>query len=230
MPRDEVDNLPPAPPVRPETPDQQRERRMSDLARTQYTQADLAEYLQDTLDPLSVEERQWMQAAVDNAGDTKSIAKQMGMRQHEVRAILARPRIRLALGRFLQNQASPESIVAALVDLAFGQDRVSEHYESGKKRKVDHKSRLDALLALAKMRGLFPESISSGTTLSEAQLNQHLKAQLARVKGLLPNSAPSPDVVEGEVVTRPAASGQDATPDEPLDPAGLPPNTLQDVD
>ena len=156
-----------------------------------------------------------MAAYLAASGDWDAVAGSMGLTPTQARNILARPRMRRALGQALGNMASPEMIVAGLVDQAFGADKVSEYWESGGEKRIDHKLRQDALLALAKLRGLLVDRLDvKGVSESEGSLDRLIAAELARVRGSLPGSS---DVIDAEAVTP-----TDAVPT--LDPAGLAPN------
>jgi hypothetical protein len=178
----------------------------------------LQEYLADTLDPLSVEERGWMDALVQSGGDVADMAKRAGLTPRAAQAILSRPRIRRALGSVLTHQASPEVIVAGVVDYAMGDVKVSECWEDGTPRRYEHKLKLDALTLLAKMRGLLVDRLDvKGLQDSEASLDRLLAAELDRVRGRIPGAS---DVIDAEAVTQ--ADRPDVLPD--TDPAGEEPN------
>jgi hypothetical protein len=195
MPRVPQDILPPPPPVTPPTPGETSLQRREALNKATLSREELQEYLQDTLDPLSADERQWVAAWIEHAGDWQAIADASGITARRARSIMARPRLRRALGMALGSMASPESIVAGLADQAFGDDKVSEYWPADKitgrcdPKRVDHKLRQDALLALAKLRGLLVDRLDvRGTLQTTEELDRMLASELARVRGALPGS------------------------------------------
>jgi hypothetical protein len=190
MPRVPPDTLPAPPPVTPPTPEETSLARREALSHGQLTREELQEYLQDTLDPLSADERQWVSAWIEHAGDWQAIARASGITPRRARSIMARPRLRRALGMALGSMASPESIVAGLADQAFGDDKVSEYWQDGvSPKRVDHKLRQDALLALAKLRGLLVDRLDvRGTLQTTEELDRMLASEVARVRGALPGS------------------------------------------
>jgi len=115
-------------------------------------------------------------------------------------------------------------IVAGLVDQAFGDDKVSSYWESGAPQRIDHKLRQDALLALAKLRGLLVDRLDvRGVTDSDESLNRLIESEMRRVQGIMPGGA---DVVDVVAVTETAAD--DVAPS--TDAAGEPPVTGDVVD
>jgi hypothetical protein len=184
----------------------------------------LQEYLADTLDPLSVEELNWIGSYIENSGDWKAMSESAGVPERQVRNIIARPRLRRALGQVIGNLASPEMIVAGLVDQAFGDDKISSYWEDGSAQRIDHKLRQDALLALAKLRGLLVDRMDvKGINDSGEALDRMIESELARVKGTMQTID---QVVDAEAVT--SMPIDDVEPS--LDAAGEQPNPPDVVD
>ena len=224
MPRVPPDTTPQAPPTTPETPEAISLRRRADIAKHSLSREELQEFLADTLDPLSAEERNWLGAYIENAGDWRAMADSAGISERAVRNIIARPRLRRALGQCVGNLASPEMIVAGLVDQAFGSDKVSSYWESGAPQRIDHKLRQDALLALAKLRGLLVDRLDvRGVDNSDEALNRLIESEMRRVQGRLPGSG---EVVDAVAVT--TTQADDAAPS--TDAAGEAPSKSDLVD
>jgi hypothetical protein len=111
-----------------------------------------------------------------------------------------------------------------VVDIAMGDVKVSEVWEDGSPKRYEHKLKLDALTLLAKMRGLVVDNVAiRGIGESEAEVDRLLKAELSRVRGVLPGSA---DVVDAVAVT--STPVDDVAPS--TDAAGEPPNSPDVVD
>jgi hypothetical protein len=218
MPRVPPDKTPPPPPTTPPTAIQVSEQRHQALAKHHLTREELQEYLADTLDPLSDQERGWIAAHIECSGDYSAMSKLTGLTETAIRGVLRRPRMRRALNRSLGNIASPEAIVADMVDIGMGDPKVGETWEDGSPKRYEWALKLRALEDLARIRSVIVDRYEiRGISEGEAELDRLLQAELGRVRGDLPGTA---QVVDAEVVSRTDAPA--ATPD--TDPAGEEPN------